>query len=89
MYYCGCISILAAQVLCSILVLNIFHRNKYGARASPATVMAAFAMAKLTFTTLRDPSGHFKDTKEEFLDKTKTFFKCCWVRVHSESNPPR
>jgi hypothetical protein len=65
------------EVLFSILVLNIFHRDQYGKRASDWTIACAAVMAKATFTDMKDPTGHFAQRKAEMWERITTFCCCC------------
>ncbi|CAG0923505.1 unnamed protein product, partial [Notodromas monacha] len=82
-YYVCSLILMTSEVLCSIIVLNIYHRGEYGLRASDTIIGIAFVMAKVTFTSLKDPEGYFADRKSEIL---KQFYICCGCKVNLKNN---
>ncbi|CAG0912406.1 unnamed protein product [Notodromas monacha] len=45
-YYVCSLILMTSEVLCSIIVLNIYHRGEYGLRATDTIIGIAFVMAK-------------------------------------------
>jgi hypothetical protein len=59
-------------VATAILVLNIYHKGQHGIPASDFLIATAATMAKMTFTTLKDPTGRFA-IREELIINAITF----------------